>query len=197
MVDQKSDTHQPLETWKLNCIMAFFILLTASRFVSTKLIDTEQVTDKDGNVIEYKHPLLQSVLCYLGEFLVIVIIGTYYKLTQGEKDDNLRSSTKVSCWQLMLPAFLDFIENGALIFGMTQIFPSLVSISRALVLPITALLSKFFIRKFFSWSMLFGLTLLLGGMTLASYVQFDQEMSLNEYNMSWIGVFLLILSALL
>ena len=97
----------------------------------------------------------------------------------------------------MLPAFLDFIENGALIFGMTQIFPSLVSISRALVLPITALLSKFFIRKFFSWSMLFGLTLLLGGMTLASYVQFDQEMSLNEYNMSWIGVFLLILSALL
>ena len=58
MSDQKSDTHQPLETWKLNCIMAFFILLTATRFVSTKLIDTEQVTDKDGNVIEYKHPLL-------------------------------------------------------------------------------------------------------------------------------------------
>ena len=58
MSDQKSDTHQPLETWKLNVIMAFFILLTATRFVSTKLIDTEQVTDKSGNVIEYKHPLL-------------------------------------------------------------------------------------------------------------------------------------------
>lgn len=42
--------------------------------------------------------------------------------------------------------------------------------SRALVVPITALLSKLLIRKFFNWKMLVALTVLLSGMTLATFV---------------------------
>ena len=75
----------------------------------------------------------------------------------------------------------DFFENMALIFGITQIFPSLVTMSRALVLPITALLSRILIRKLFNWKMLAALFLMLGGMTLSTFVQYEGEMSNSEF----------------
>ena len=78
---------------------------------------------------------------------------------------------------------------------MTQIFPSLVSMSRALVVPITALLSKLIIRKFFNWKMLLALAFLFSGMTLATFVQFEHEMSSNEFKLTFMGISLLCISA--
>lgn len=102
------------------------------------------------------------------------MLACYYKRHSPEK---LKAAETTSYFTLALPAFCDFTENMLLIFGITQIFPSLVSMSRALVLPITALLSKFLIGKVFSWKMIAALFILLGGMTLATLVQFDGEMS--------------------
>ena len=49
--------------------------------------------------------------------------------------------------------------------------------SRALVLPITVLLSRVLIRKLFNWKMVTALLVLLSGMTLATFVQYEGEMS--------------------
>ena len=84
----------------------------------------------------------------MGEFIIIMTIWCFFKRYAPEK---LEAGDKVSYLTLALPALCDFTENMCLIFGITQIFPSLVSMSRALVLPITALLSKILIKKYFSW----------------------------------------------
>ena len=105
--------------------------------------------------------------CYFGEFVIVLILWGFFKRYAPEK---LEAGDKVSYLTLALPALCDFTENMCLIFGITQIFPSLVSMSRALVLPITAFLSKFLIKKYFSWQMLLAIAVLLSGMLLATFV---------------------------
>ena len=147
--------------------MGTFVALTSMRYISTKLIDMMQVTDAEGEATAYHHPFLQTILGYLGEFLIVGLLGLYYRRASPEL---LASSQKVSLFTLAIPAACDFFENMALIFGTTQIFPSVVSMSRALVLPITAVLSRCLIRKLFSWQMILALALLLSGMSLATFV---------------------------
>lgn len=103
----------------------------------------------------------------------------------------------MSFFTLSLPALCDFMENMCLIFGITQIFPSLVSMSRALVLPITVLLSRILIRKLFNWKMVTALLVLLSGMTLATFVQYEGEMSNDEFELTTVGIILLCISALI
>ena len=147
------DNHEHLrrsmvEKWKLNIVMIIFVVLTSTRYITTKLIDEAEVTDHSGQIVEYRHPVLQSVLGYIGEFLIVLVFYLFYLRYDPEK---LTPSDRVSVFTLSLPALCDFFENMCLIFGITQIFPSLVSMSRALVLPITALFSRFLIRKLFNW----------------------------------------------
>ena len=108
--------------------------------------------------------------------MVVLLFYLFYLRYDREK---LRPSERVSIFTLSLPALCDFFENMCLIFGITQIFPSLVSMSRALVLPITAMLSRFLIRKLFNWKMITALVILLSGMTLATFVQYEGEMSVG------------------
>ena len=137
-----------VDKWKLNIVMIIFVVLTSTRYITTKLIDEAEVTDSSGQIVEYRHPVLQSCLGYIGEFLIVLVFYLFFLRYDPEK---LKPSDRVSVFTLSLPALCDFFENMCLIFGITQIFPSLVSMSRALVLPITAMLSRFLIRKLFNW----------------------------------------------
>ena len=69
--------------------------------------------------------------------------------------------------------------------------------SRALVLPITALLSKILIKKVFSWQMLLAIAVLLSGMLLATFVQYESEMDDDTFKHTTWGIALLCISALL
>lgn len=62
------------EKWKLNIIMAFFVMLTSVRYISLKLIDEAEVVDEEGEKVEYRHPVLQSMAGYFGEFLIVIIL---------------------------------------------------------------------------------------------------------------------------
>ena len=129
---------------------------------------------------------------FLGEFIIVVILWIFFMKYAPEK---LEAGDKVSYLTLSLPALCDFTENMCLIFGITQIFPSLVSMSRALVLPITALLSKILIKKYFSWQMLLAIAVLLSGMTLATFVQYEGEMDDAKFKLTTWGIALLCISA--
>lgn len=153
--------------WKLNAVMAVFVLLTSTRFATTTLIDSIDVKNDMGEDVDYKHPFTQSVLGYLGEFLIIAFIAAYYKIFSPQA---LASPDNTSTFKFAVPALCDWFENMTMIFAVTQIFPSVVTLSRALVLPITAILSKWLIRTVFTWQMIAALILTLGGMTLASYI---------------------------
>ena len=168
-----------------------FVLLTSARYISTKLIDTIPVTNAKGVKEEYRHPFFQAVVGYLGEFIVVSCLYFWHRCNSPKE---LKHS-KLGIWRLAMPALCDYFENLCLIFAMTQIFPSLVSMSRALVVPITALLSKLIIRKFFNWKMLLALAFLFSGMTLATFVQFEHEMSSNEFKLTFMGISLLCISA--
>ena len=177
---------------KLNAIIAIFVMLTSARYISTKLMDELEVVDSADQIIEDRHPVLQSIAGYFGEFVFALLLGCYYKRYYPEK---VKPSDTVSFFTLSLPAFCDFFENMCLIFGITQIFPSLVTMSRALVLPITAVLSRILIRKLFNWKMIAALCVLLAGMTLATFVQYEGEMSSDEFKLTTVGIVLLCLSA--
>ncbi len=111
---------------------------------------------------------------FLGEFIIVGILYFYYRRYEPSK---LKTSDQVSVFAMAVPALCDFFENVLLIFGTTQIFPSLVAMSRALVLPITAILSKFLIKKLFTCKMITALLVLTSGLTLATFVQYQGEMT--------------------
>ena len=54
--------------------MAFFVMLTSVRYISLKLIDEAKVFNEEGESVEYRHPVLQSMAGYLGEFLIVIIL---------------------------------------------------------------------------------------------------------------------------
>ena len=146
--DQEASGTSNIAKWKLNMLMAIFVILTSTRYITTKLIDEAVVYDENGEVVEYRHPMLQAMFGYLGEYVVAVVMWLYYIKKEPVQ---LEHSGQISVYTLALPALCDFFENMCMIFGMTQIFPSLVTMSRALVLPITAVLSRWLIRKYFNW----------------------------------------------
>ena len=174
---KNGDEDEPIETenamrsslarWKVNLIMAGFVFLTSCRYASTKLIDETDVYDEEGDLVDYRHPVLQSMAGFFGEFLVAFILYLFYLRYDPSQ---LKPSEQVSFFVLALPAICDFFENMCLIFGITQIFPSIVTMSRALVLPITALMSRFLIKKLFNWKMIVALVVLISGMALAGFV---------------------------
>jgi drug/metabolite transporter (DMT)-like permease len=84
-----------------------------------------------------------------------------------------------------------------MIMGLTQIYPSISIMTRSLVLPTTAILSKFMIKKVFNTKQILALILLPIGVILSSMVQFMNETSNDEYESTGIGMFLLLVSALL
>ena len=69
----------------MNLAIFLFVILTSGRYISTKLIDTEEVKDQNGDSVEYKHPFLQAVAGYLGEFLIVLVLSLYYKWYSPEK----------------------------------------------------------------------------------------------------------------
>lgn len=154
--------------------MASFVFLTSTRYITTKLIDEAEVKNAQGEVVDYRHPVLQAIGGYFGEFIISAGMCLFFWRYDPVQ---LKSSDKVSFFVLSLPALCDFSENMCLIFGITQIFPSLVTMSRALVLPITAIFSRCLIRKLFNINMIAALLLLLAGMTLATFVQYEGEMT--------------------
>lgn len=97
--------------------MAIFVLLTSTRYITTKQIDSTEVDNGDGEEPTlYKHPFLQSVAGYLGEFLVVIALFFYYKRHEPAQ---LKTSDQVSYLTMAIPAFCDFTENILLIFATT------------------------------------------------------------------------------
>ena len=69
--------------------------------------------------------------------------------------------------------------------------------SRALVFPVTALLSKFIIQKSYSNQQVIALFVLPFGVILSSAVQYYDEQSAEQYRTTSLGLFFLGVSALL
>ena len=59
--------------------MALFVLLTSCRYITTKLIDETKVVNDKGETEIYRHPVVQSIAGYLGEFFIVAVFWCYYK----------------------------------------------------------------------------------------------------------------------
>ena len=73
--------------------------------------------------------------------------------------------------QFLFPALCDFLENTLLVFGLLQVFPSVSSMTRALVVPLTAWIGKYLVRQRLSWNQIYAMTLAIGGVFLGALVQ--------------------------
>ena len=82
-----------------------------------------------------------------------------------------------------------------MVFGLTQIFPSVTSMTRALIVPLTVVIGRYLVRHTLSWDMLNGMIIAILGVVLACCVQLQAEMTKAEYNVTMIGLVLLCLSA--
>ena len=122
------------------------------RIISVKLIGYEDIhgdaslaseNDLIEDTYKFAHPFFMAVAGYIGEFFIVAVIYIYMGLQTPES----LPKTKLSILQLILPAICDFGENLLLILGIQEIYPSLSVLSRALVLPMAVLLSKYMLRK--------------------------------------------------
>ena len=94
--------------------------------------------------------MFQTVSGYVAEF----VFCTFFYVAQLFFRFQSWQSTEIGFINFLYPAMCDFLENIVLVFGLTYVFPSLVTISRSFSIPITALLCKLLIRKAFSASMI-------------------------------------------
>ena len=79
-----------------------------------------------------------------------------------------------------MPALCDFLDSVLMVFGMTQIFTSVTSLTRALVVPITVVIARFLVHHKLSWNMVYGMAVAIIGVVLAASVQLDGEMTKSE-----------------
>ena len=196
----------------MNIVVTLFVLLSSMKIVAIKIIDVSDVTSTSWSlnthdraedeisldtetVIPFKHPYFVAVLGYFGEFLCVAVIYIYYTL----KAPNMIPSTNLSMITMLWPALCDFLENLLLIFALTQIYPSLSVMSRAFILPLTAILSKIVLKKVFSIKQIVAIICVAMGVVLACVVQFmgEQEEENKDYSASIVGFVLLLCSAML
>lgn len=71
----------------------------------------------------------------------------------------------------MLPALCDFCDIILLNFGLTQISPSVATLLRTLMSPVSALLAYVLLNARFSWSQISAMTLIINGIILGCIVQ--------------------------
>jgi len=100
----------------------------------------------------------------MGEFIVIAALYIYYMI----KDPNEIKTAQIRFRYFLLPAICDFGENTLLVFGLTAIFPSVTTMTRALVVPITAIISKYLILTVLSWNQIGAMAIAVGGVFLAA-----------------------------
>ena len=106
------------------------------------------VTDSTGNETEFRHPLFQSCIGFMGEFIVVGALYIYYMINDPIQIKTAQIRFRV----FLLPALCDFLENTLLVFGLAQIFPSVASMTRALVVPLTAWIAKYLVTSRLSWN---------------------------------------------
>ena len=157
-----------------------------------KITNEQNVIDSQGQETKFRHPLFQSCVGFLGEFVVIAVLYVYYMLTNAKEIVTAQIRFKY----FFLPAVCDFAENTLLVFGLTAIFPSVTTMSRALVVPITAIISKYLILTRLSWNQVGAMTVAIGGVFLAALSQLQNEYDdPAHYKVTLWGLFLLVLSA--
>ena len=102
---------------------------------------------------------------------MIAVLYVYYMLN-NEKEI---VTAQIRFRYFLLPAVCDFAENTLLVFGLTAIFPSVTTMSRALVVPTTAVISKYLILTRLSWNQIGAMTVAIGGVFLAALSQLENE----------------------
>ena len=127
-----------MKFWVLYLLIASYVVAQCCRYISMKITNEQNVLDSQGQETKFRHPLFQSCVGFLGEFVVIAVLYVYYMLTNAKEIVTAQIRFKY----FFLPAVCDFAENTLLVFGLTAIFPSVTTMSRALVVPITAIISK-------------------------------------------------------
>lgn len=68
--------------------------------------------------------------------------------------------------------------------------------TRALVVPLTAWIGKYFIEQTLSWNQVYSMAVAIGGVFLGALVQLQNEVTDEQYNLTLFGLFILGLSAL-
>ena len=62
-------------------------------------------------------------------------------------------------------------------FGLAQIFPSVASMTRALVVPLTAWIAKYLVYSRLSWNQVSAMSIAVGGVFLGALVQLQSEVT--------------------
>ena len=108
---------------------------------------------------------------YTGEF----IFCSFFYLAQLIFKFQNWQSTEIRFRNFFYPAALDFCDNIALVIGLSLVFPSFCTMSKALVVPMTAFLCKLFINKAYSQQQVNSIVIIVIGVITAGVASFFVE----------------------
>ena len=120
----------------------------------------------------FDFPFLQMVAAYTGE----IIFTIFYYLYKAFLMRAEVKSSEINFSQFAYPAVCDFTENLLFIFGLTKVLPSLSMMTKAIALPISALicsLSLLKIRKSFNAMQIWTLVAICVSATLVLVANYD------------------------
>ena len=69
-----------MKYWQLNLLIAAYVIAQCCRYISIKITNDQTVEDSSGKETKFSHPMFQSCIGFMGEFIVIAALYIYYMI---------------------------------------------------------------------------------------------------------------------
>ena len=147
-------------------LLVGYIICSTLRVITTKMSDLIMITRPDGRKTEFRHPVFQTMVGFLGELAVSCFWAIQFMFRQRQPV----SFSQTSLFVFLIPAFCDFIDTTTFNIGMTQVSPSITTIVRSMTSPASAIFSYYLVKAKFSWAQICAITLVISGVLTACFV---------------------------
>ena len=68
----------------LYIILTLYIFSSSLRVITTKLTDLHMITEEDGTTSEFRHPVFQTLVGFIGEMMVAITWAIFYMLANNK-----------------------------------------------------------------------------------------------------------------
>ena len=150
----------------LYSILTLYICCSSLRVITTKLTDLHMITHEDGTTSEFRLPVFQTFVGFIGEMMVAITWAIFFMLLNNKPV----CLSQTSIFVFIIPCLCDICDTLTFNIGMTQVSPSISTMVRSMVSPASAFLSYLFMKAKFSWKQIFAIILVVSGVLTACFV---------------------------
>jgi drug/metabolite transporter (DMT)-like permease len=141
---------------------------------------------------EFRHPVFQTMVGFVGELFVACLWAIMFMFKQGKPI----SFSNTSVFIFIIPGLCDLIDTTTFNVGMTQVSPSITTMVRSMTSPASAIMSYYLVKSKLSCKQIIAITLVISGVLTACFVQLFFETKQEEFVLTASGLVILCISSM-